>query len=216
MAPQTKYPNRESLSVFLERRREDQKFMRSLEVGSTLLLISFFALFALRPAFDVISALVGEIRSKDALSKQLNTKIRNIIEAQDNFSKIQKDYSLIESCLPDLPRYAQASQQVQLAAKNNNINFSKIAFNIKEDDKTPEQKKSNIDSYQISAISQASFYPAISFLSKLHNNRRLLDIESLSFANSKKGSVASPSAESAITFNLNARLYFWNPPNDKK
>lgn len=190
------------LLEYLKERRENQKFVKSIELGATFLLISFFLFFAIKPTILTISSLVGENTSKEILSKQMRLKINNVIQAQDNFSKIQERYQIIEDSLPDSPRYSDALTQVRSASQRSLVNLDKINFNItKNTDKT----NPNLDSFSIVANTKSNFSSVINLLDRLLNNRRIIDFTNINLNNLKEGN--SPGQ---INFNFSANFFYWN------
>ncbi|MFA6008205.1 MAG: hypothetical protein WC784_06245, partial [Candidatus Shapirobacteria bacterium] len=149
------------LFAYLQKQRENQKFIRSLEIGATFLLISFFALFAIKPTLITISALVGEVKSKELLQKDLKGKINDVITAQDLFSQVQEKYSLVESSLPGNPRFFQAATQINLNANNYQISLNKLNF-IANDS----------NSFSVSVGTVAAFPTILSLISDITQNRR--------------------------------------------
>lgn len=195
------------LLEYLKERRENQKFIKSMELGATFLLISFFLFFAIKPTILTISALVGENTSKEILSKQMRLKINNVIQAQDNFSKIQEKYQIIEDALPDSPRYSDALTQIRSASQHSLINLDKINFNITENiDKT----NPNLNSFSIIANTKTNFSSVINLLDRLLNNRRIMDFTNINLNNLKEGN--SPGQ---INFSFSTDFFYWNQ-NEKK
>ena len=89
---------------YIKKRQENRKLRKTFELAATFILISFFLFFAIKPTALTISALIGDIKSKELLSREMRNKITEVISAQDLFSQVQERYSLVDSCLPALPR----------------------------------------------------------------------------------------------------------------
>lgn len=196
------------LFEYVKKQQENRKFTESIELGATFLLVSFFLLFAIKPTVIIISSLIGENKAKEILSKQMRSKINNVIQAQDNFSKIQERYQIIESSLPDFPKFSNAVSQIEAAAQQSSVNTDKIIFNLTNQ----EQDKNNPDlnSYSISFDSRSQFLPIINFLNKLQKNRRLMDITKINFNNSREGtSQITPVSDNKINFNFSADIFYW-------
>jgi Tfp pilus assembly protein PilO len=185
------------LFVYLQKQKENQKVVKLVEVGATFFLISFFIFFAIKPTFLTISSLLGDIKSKEILSKELKTKINDVIIAQDLFSQVQERYYLVESSLPINPRFSQATSQIMSTSQNHQIFLNKIDFIIQD---------SKYFSANISTTS--SYLSAVSFVSDILQNRRLMGLDSFTFSLSKN------TQDQKISINLPLKIYYWQ--NDAK
>lgn len=178
---------------YLQKQKENQRTMKLVEIGITFFFISFFIFFAIKPTFLAISSLLGEIKSKQILVKELKTKINDIIVAQDLFSQVQERYSLVESSLPSRPGYFQANSQIVTLAQNNQLLVDKMEYLPVDDEK-----------YYTTSVSTASSYPqTVSFISEILNNRRLIDLKSISISLSKN------EQERKIYISLPLKIYYW-------
>jgi hypothetical protein len=186
------------LFLYLQKQRENQKFIRSFELGATFLLISFFALFAIKPTLITISALVGEVKSKQLLQGDLKGKINDVITAEDLFSQVQEKYSLVESSLPNNPRFFQSATQINSVANNYQIFFDKLSFVTND---------SNSFSVSISTI--ASFPTVLSLISDISQNRRLFGLSNINL------SLGKDPQDQKINFSLPLNVYYW-PSYDQK
>ena len=183
------------LFSYLSKQRENNKFIKSVEISATFVLISFFTFFAIKPTFLTISKLVGDIKAKEILVKELKAKINNVIVSQDLFSEVQEKYALIESSLPSSPRFYQAASQVVGLTEKNQIYLDKINYSITD---------SNY--YSTSISTSSSYLSATSLLSELLQNRRLFQIDQISF------SLKEDNQSKSININLPLKIYYW--PNN--
>ncbi len=188
------FSNLSPLFAYLRKKREDQKFARSLEIGGTFLLITFFIFFAIKPTFFTISKLVGEIRHKKTLTVQLRKKIDDIIAAQDLFAQVQEKYFLVDESLPSHPSFYNLNSLITSAAAQNQIYFNKIQYNLPEEEIF----------YKASLNQNSSFASTMAFLTELFQSRRLLDLNNLSFSVDE----ASSSGQQ-INLSLPLNVYYW-------
>ena len=192
----------EKLIEYVSREQENKKSRRLSEIGFTLFVIAAFAFFAIKPTFSKISELMGTIKSKKMLAAEMEKKIKNIVQAQDNFAKIQDNYSIIQSCIPFRPSFSHASLLLQKSAEKNSVTFNKINFNI------DSEKGSDTDNFKINTSSQGDFMLFLQTIDQLSKSRRPLTIDTFGFSVPKsQSSSASPSA-SQVNFNINAKFYF--------
>lgn len=210
----------EALFRYLEKQKENKQFIRSIELASTLLLISFFALVAVYPTFTIISGLMGDIKAKQLMSTQMSRKIASILEAQDTFAQIQDTYKIIDSCFPSTPSFAHTADQLILSG-NNNTTIDRLGFEVEKEKVTSKITKEKVDnsngsSYEVSTTIKSEYYPAITYLQKLQNNRRIFDINSFSISVPKKQSAIASSSASQLNISLNTSFYYLAPKNEKK
>jgi hypothetical protein len=202
--------DRESFLSFMKKKQEDRRFIKSLEVGFTFILISLLSIFAIRPAIITITNLTGEIKAKKLLNQKLDSKLRKIIEAQNNFAQIQDYYEIIEKTFPSSPQYSHATNQIQSASQVSNLSLDKITFNFPKEDTKQNTPTTDIQQYSINSSIQTDFYPAVDFLNKITQNRRLIDITSVSMNIAKRRSSSSEKeTPSQINFNFNTNVYYW-------
>lgn len=202
--------NTKALLEYLKKQQENQNFFKSVEIGATFFLISFFLFFAIRPTLITISSLIGENKSKEILSTQMRSKINDIILAQDNFSKVQERYSVIDNSLPDSPKYSNASVQLNAAAQQSSLDLGKINFNV--DNQEADKNNPNLGNYSVS-INTRGYYPSIiDFLAKILNNRRIVDFTDITLSNStdRNGEQAlNATSDSRVNLNFSANLFYW-------
>lgn len=185
------------LFAYLEKKREDQKIVKSVEIGATFFLISFFVLFAIKPTFLTISTLLGDIKSKELLSTQLKTKINDVIAAQDLFSQVQERYSLVESSLPINPRFYHANSQIVSAINAHQIALAKVDYAIKDQ-----------NYFTTSLNTTSSYQSAVTLVSDLMKNRRLISLDGMIFS-------INEDVPNQINVILPLKVYFWKE-NAKK
>ncbi len=192
------------LFKYLKKKRQNKKFIKSIELGATFFLISFFLLFAIKPTAFTISALIGEIKAKEVLSQnKMRPKINNIIQAQDNFASLQKDYHIIDASLPNHPHYSHIATQILVASHQNNTDFDKIIFSL--DIKNKKTAPTNLKTYRISLQTATQFTSVVSLIDQLSNNRRLIDFNRISFSRSPEENPDS----SVINVSFSADIPYW-------
>lgn len=194
------------LFTYLRKQRENKRFMHSLEITATFILISFFLFFAIRPTALTISSLVGDIKAKQILKTQLKTKINNIVNAQTAFSQIQERYQIINDSLPDQPQFFQAANQIQKTGNNSGQNLSSLEFGFQNN---KENINPNTKQYSVSLNIDGEFSSALKLVSDLLKNRRLINISSIDIG-------SSDPAKSAVSTNFITNFYYWSPVNEKK
>lgn len=169
----------------------------SVNLILTLLTISFFGIFALRPTLNTISELLADIRSQKEIGTQLDNKITNLGQARTNLVKEEKRLFLLNQALPTESQPNDYVRQIEALLAKYNLSlsglhidgvtlFGKINRPTTVTEASPSgQVAPGVNSVKIS-FSVAGEYQALnSFLEDLENLRRLIKISSVSFGPGK-------------------------------
>jgi len=207
------------LNDFLKKQRENKRFSNTVEMSITLFLISVFSLFAIKPAITTISALLGEIKSKEALTQKMRSKINTLVEAQDSFSQVQSQYHIIESSLPSRTRFSHLITQVQGTSFQSGVNLQKFNFNLNPTIKSPKDAKTvqnvNLKTYQLSLSELADFNSVTKFLDLLSQNRRLINISNFTLQTNKNTDPSDLVNPDFIKYSLTTDINYWQEANGK-
>lgn len=201
---------------YIKKQQENRKVIKSIEIGATFILITFFLVFALRPTIITISTLKGDIESKKILKEELRNKINKVIIAQDLFSQVQERYQVVNSSLPDKPNYYESSAIIQQIGQKYGIPADSMAFNL---DAGEVKEDSGIQAYNVSVGVNGPFTNALSFATEILKNRRTDYISALNFIDSTatNNNSASPSATAnGVNTRFSTVFYYWPPINEKK
>jgi Tfp pilus assembly protein PilO len=173
----------------------------SLTLILTLLTISFFSLFAIKPTFITIAKLSKKLNDSRKTNKALEAKIKSLKQAQIAYQKVEQDLDLVERALPNKVNFNSFSSKINLLSYQNKLlltsaNFSKFnLLSVNFDAPTKLEFK----------ISLAGNYLNIkNFLKELATLDRLVKITSVNFA--KKSKIKN----AQIQTNVNG-VIFWLP-----
>ena len=204
------------LIEYLKKQRENERLMKSIEIGSTFLFVSFFAFAAIKPAVTTISALAGEIKSKEIMTVAMKKKINQVIQAQESFASVQERYYIVDSALPDSQRYSQALTQVLGSSQDVQSSIDKISFDVStkekdKDDKAKSSVQNYLKSYQITFDSMSDFSSGLKLLSSLETNRRFNQLTNLIISPDKeKGTKDTNYDPNKLIFKYNVNIFYWN------
>ncbi len=200
---------------YLKAQQENEKALKTMEIGATFVLITFFVIFAIRPTVLTISSLVGEIKSKQLLKTKLNQKINDVIVAQDLFSQVEGRYDVVNSSLPDHPSFYDSYNQIRYSI-DSNISIKSLSFEVNSV-KQSSAPTTNLKTYSTSVNAIGPFTNSISLMEKLLNNQRLINVSSISFRNVDTNTPsASPSAiaSGGISTNFKVTFNYWPTTNE--
>jgi len=199
---------------YINKQRQNAKFVQSFEIGITFFLSSFFLFFAIKPTSNTISTLMGDIKSKQALVKQMRTKINNVIQAQDVFSQIQTNYQLIDACLPDNPRFTQGLAQIKGSVDTvktidkYSIDLNPVLVNSAVGPTFPNQ-------FTIPLKIETNFQNALTLFEKLTHTRRLIIIDNLTLNLAKTDNTGQSLTGGNLIFSTNPKLFYSQSTNVK-
>jgi len=163
----------------LDEYADNKESWHYLEVIITILATTFFLIFAIRPAVVTISGLVGEIKEKEELSEQMQTKINSVIQAQDEFAYVQGKRALLESFLPSDFAISQGIVQVAGATTDSGLDVNNINISEVDNMVNPSQDLSGLE-FNLSASGQ---YSQIEEMIKSVNLvRRWIEVENYNIA----------------------------------
>lgn len=204
------------LFEYLKKQRENEKFMHYLEIAATFVLVTFFLVFAIRPTILTISSLVGDIKSKQLLKAELKTKINDVIRAEDLFSQVQDRYLVINTSLPDKAYYTQTADQIRQSALASGLLVDNFGFSLQSNkDKSIDP---NVSYYSVGLNIQGQFNSAIKMVTDLLNNRRLININSISVNNgrSDNANATTSATQNQVGTNFGMSFYYWPANSNEK
>lgn len=186
--------------------QEKEELWRYGEVFLTLITITFFLIFALRPTVAAISSLLAEIKNKQELVQKMRLKVNQIVEAQTNFAAVQEEISLLDNACPTSFQLAEgAAQLVGLAGEEglwiDSFSFSPVEFGA---------KKGKNEGVKFSLTLRGEYSQLKAFLKKVKQLRRLVKVEGYYFSQPKK------EGEKRLNFNLRGELLYFNSLEGEK
>ncbi len=171
----------------LYKRREDLRIF--LEIILSLVTISFFSLFALRPTFLTIAVLLKEINTKKETIVKMDAKIENLQTAQNILSQESARIPILELSIPTFPQPQNFVHQIEgiaVAAQTQILGIRVDEIPLKGDVPVKDQGEMG---FSVSAT--GSFQNLFSFLKNLENLRSpvKIDILGISLAKKEQGNI---------------------------
>ena len=119
---------RRTPSQLIEIYRKRPVFRMYVTLSLTLLTITFFALFAIRPTAVTIFDLIAELNTKKALTATLDSKISAIFAAQSVYADVTPRLGILDAAVPETPSLSGFVQQVQLLAGVRQVTLRSLSF----------------------------------------------------------------------------------------
>jgi len=208
-----------SFYQYLRKQADNKKMIKYIEVTATFSLIAVFLFLAIQPTALAISSLLGEIKSKQLANKKMTAKINSLLQAQESFAQAQEKYYLIESAFPTNPSFYQSALNLASVTKKSSVNVKNLTFRLLNEEEKEEIRKEQdlkdnpIEYYGIDLSINSSYQQALSLIQDLAENRRLIDINSISFTRPKQDK-ENNLPPNYVNVNLSTNL-FYSPINEK-
>ncbi len=97
-----------------------------LEIFLSLITVSIFSIFALRPTLLTIASLIKEIETKNQTLEKMQTKIENLSKAQTLFDRERSKINILFTSIPDQPYPDVYARQIEGLSKKYGLEIIKI------------------------------------------------------------------------------------------
>lgn len=160
----------------------NQKNKESTAAIFSLLAVSLFGWYAVRPTIQTILFLRREIADKTTVNQKMEEKITSLIEAQAAYEQQTERISLVRQAVPTSPEAVELATQIKNLAQELSASVSAIQVTTVAIDKdaTPSgQSKESAGTFSITAILSGNWGAIRSFLGEVVNLRRVTSIDSI-------------------------------------
>ncbi|MCL4366919.1 type 4a pilus biogenesis protein PilO [Patescibacteria group bacterium] len=167
----------------------------------SLISISVFAVFAIRPTITTILSLQQEINSNQKILDQLNQKARNLSEGRQNYQKIPSDVQTkIRAYVPDSPQVPLFINNLQNAAANQGSASALQIQPLTLIDLTNQNPANlQLDEIDFSYNAQGSFTQLLTIVDNIQKLSRLTRVDNVTLT--KQG-------DGPLTLTLTGKAYF--------
>lgn len=166
----------------------------------SLLTIAFFVIFAIKPTLTVITQLIRQTKDQKLVTTELEKKISNLSQTQNEYLTVEYDLHLVDEALPQDPQATLLIKQLETLAYQSGVGIGRLRLNEVELKKTgfPKTEKQPLN---FSFAAFGNYTNLKNFLSSLSTLRRIILVESFSF---QKGT----GEKSGLSLNLVAKAWF--------
>lgn len=144
----------------------------------SLLCLSFFGLFAIGPTISTISGLNKEYEEGKAAFEKLQQKRSALQSLGAQFVDIQNDLILVENAIPQDPKVAELTRQIEMLTVSNNLIVEKLDTGLMELYPTNDAN-SPIFSFTFSTTVFGEEQDINSFIGQIINMQRIIGIDKL-------------------------------------
>jgi Tfp pilus assembly protein PilO len=147
----------------------------SINFAISLILISFFLFFAIRPTLKTLSQLNQEIKSQKEVSKKLSRKITSLKTAEKNYQSIENELGFIDTALPKNPEFITGAKKLVYLAQENNLKLKHGSFSDFE--LVKNKTKSSLNELEFKFTAFGGFTDIEQFLKQTEQLNRLYTIQ---------------------------------------
>jgi Tfp pilus assembly protein PilO len=133
-------------------------------VGLTLLALSVFGAFAIRPALGTVFALRKEVEDLRDIDQRLTEKLTKLAVAQAKYNQVKSKLYLLDIAIPDQPEPSGILTDINSHASSSGVVIRNINFSGKP------SEKDGLNTFAASVDLSGDFDQVIEFLNLLENN----------------------------------------------
>lgn len=203
--PSTKTSQSPSTSSMSSYRRlseliKKKKMASYLTLTLTLVTLSFFGLFAIRPALITAISLTKSVSELANLKNQYENKIGDIIRSQGEYEKIRDSVPLIDAALPGTPSFDTLSQGLERLAQKNEFSIIQIQIEPVPLSKTPFS--GSLKQYNFNLSGSGTYLTINNYIKDLLKWKRLVTISELDMARDEA------TASNSLRVNIKGATYY--------
>lgn len=145
----------------------------------SLVSLSFFGLFAIRPTLITAATLITSVSDLEKLNIQYEEKISNLVRAQAEYEKIRDGLPFIRDAIPGSSSFPQLAKAIERFADQSNVSI--IQLSIDGVPLPPPSAPNKLFKYGFNLIGTGDYLGINSFITHLLNWRRIVLIDSIEF-----------------------------------
>ncbi|MDO8452343.1 MAG: type 4a pilus biogenesis protein PilO [bacterium] len=168
-----------------------------VEVLLSAILVSFFALFAIRPTINTIADLYSQIKVQKEIARQLDSKILALKTARQVWTQETSNLALLDQAMPVKASPIQFLQQVEGYTAKADVAIE--AFTIDDIAITGEEvlkssairgKVPNTNSMKLSLTVRGSYEKLLAFLKDSEGLRRVIEVDTVTIGETKESKLS--------------------------
>jgi Tfp pilus assembly protein PilO len=165
---------------------DQQKISAYLYVIFSLLTLSFFGIFAIRPTLSTISKLNQQYAASQDIYSQLLKKSEALKNLDVQYQQLTPDLPIIYAAVPRTTLMAYLTRQIEMMAQQNNLELSSMKFGPVE--VYPANKENpTLYSFTFTVTLEGNESDVKNFIKDIIQFDRLVNIEQLNTGNKDNG-----------------------------
>lgn len=167
----------------------------------SLLTISVFVVFAIRPTIETIIILQKKLADADKIVAQINEKADNLSKGRENYQLLSQNIkNKIRTSIPDNIDIKSLAQTLEVSAKTNEASISALQIQPLTLENTANENKNQLGEIAFIFNIEGSYSTLTSVLLDLKLSSRLISIDKLTFNKVTEGK--------NIIMSVNGKAYF--------
>lgn len=167
----------------------------------SLLTISVFVVFAIRPTIETIIILQKKLVDADKIVAQINEKADNLSKGRENYQLLSQNIkNKIRTSIPDNIDIKSLAQTLEVSAKTNEASISALQIQPLTLENTANENKNQLGEIAFIFNIEGSYSTLTSVLRDLKLSSRLISIDKLTFNKVTEGR--------NIIMSVNGKAYF--------
>lgn len=154
----------------------------------TLLTMTVFVIFAIKPTIETILVLQKRLKDADAIVAQVNAKAENLSKGRENYQKLDKAIQdKIGSAVPDSIELKSLIQSLEQSAGNHEASVSALQIQPIALAVTQESQELKLQEVSFIFNVETSYQAATAILQDLKRSGRLISIDKLTLNRASEG-----------------------------
>lgn len=150
-------------------------------LGAAILL----GVFVIYPSYVNIPIYKAKLVTAQELDEQLLTKLRNLNKLLDFKTIVNENSQLFEKALVGEPSVPQLLTQVDRIAKKSGLTVARLSYSFSGVKEEADQVSGQINYINVNLSALGSYAQMVDFMQNLENSARVVNVESLRFAQEK-------------------------------
>ncbi len=169
----------------LLRKQGKQKIITYLYLIFSLMAITVFGLFAIRPTLGTISELHKEKEDAEFTLEQLEKKNQSLQALSSEYQQIEDELTIVNNAIPASPRIPELTRKIEVLANRNNLIIENLTTGPIE--LFPATRVgSPLFSYTITVTAVGEEFSINSFIQEIINIDRIMSIERITSGSAER------------------------------
>jgi Tfp pilus assembly protein PilO len=163
-----------------------------------LVISSFFAVFAIKPALSIAFSLKREAADLDHINVLYENNLTKLVDVQTSLEKVRDKTYLLDLAAPKMPETKTLIDDIKQSASSEGILISKLS--LSDVDLKNESKSQDLKKISINMETKSNFTAVNKFIHKITDQKRIKTVRSLKILSDE--AVASGSSQLRIVMEI--------------
>ena len=156
----------------------------SIELILSIVLVIFFAIFAIRPTLITMADLVKEIADKKELNQQMDLKLASLATAQEQYELYQSQFYLLDEAIPRRLDLVRSLKKIEKLASEGQVVIDQMSLAEVPETISEEMLSGNFADYQREFVAinielAADYLRIRELIEKIMNLRQVIVVDQI-------------------------------------